>query len=86
MSHKVIILVFCLLVTVFVKSQERLWFDEINIDAGLSQPTVLCMLQDAQGFIWVGTQYGLNCFDGYQFETYKNEGSVHKSVSKGVST
>ncbi|NQZ21181.1 MAG: PAS domain-containing protein [Colwellia sp.] len=38
---------------------------------GLSQVTVLAMAQDQLGFIWVGTQGGLNRYDGYEFKHYK---------------
>jgi len=48
-------------------------FDRISIEQGLSQNTVICMLQDRKGFIWIGTQDGLNKYDGYSFTTYKND-------------
>ncbi len=38
---------------------------------GLSQVTVQAMAQDQLGFIWVGTQGGLNRYDGYEFKHYK---------------
>ena len=31
---------------------------------------IRCIIQDKYGFIWVGTNYGLNRFDGYKFSTY----------------
>ena len=37
---------------------------------GLSNDAALCLLQDSQGFIWIGTYAGLNKFDGYHFTTY----------------
>ena len=39
---------------------------------GLSQATSHAIAQDRNGFIWVGTQDGLNRFDGYAFKTYKH--------------
>lgn len=36
----------------------------------MSSSTINCVTQDAYGFIWVGTEYGLNRFDGYQFVKY----------------
>ncbi len=43
--HRLLLIV--LLISVFaVQSQERLWFEEINIDDGLSQSSILCMVQD----------------------------------------
>jgi hypothetical protein len=39
---------------------QRLRFERISIEQGLSQSTVFCMLQDSQGFMWFGTEDGLN--------------------------
>lgn len=36
----------------------------------LSSCLIRCIIQDKYGFIWVGTNYGLNRFDGYNFSTY----------------
>ena len=36
----------------------------------MSSSTINCVTQDGYGFIWVGTEYGLNRFDGYQFVKY----------------
>ena len=50
---------------------EKLNFKNITIEDGLSQSTVNCLLQDSKGFMWFGTQDGLNRFDGYTFKIYK---------------
>ena len=39
-------------------------------DDGLSQLTVTALMQDDQGYLWVGTQAGLNRFDGERFQTF----------------
>ncbi len=46
-------------------------FKHLSRDDGLSQNTVQCILQDSTGFLWFGTQDGLNRYDGYQFKTYR---------------
>ncbi|CAM2068131.1 Response regulator [Sulfidibacter corallicola] len=43
-----------------------------STEHGLSQSTVICIAQDKTGFVWLGTQDGLNRFDGYEFKTYKH--------------
>jgi streptogramin lyase len=40
---------------------------------GLSQSYVYCMLQDHDGFLWLGTRNGLNRFDGYAFKVWYHE-------------
>jgi signal transduction histidine kinase/ligand-binding sensor domain-containing protein len=45
-------------------------FEHYTSNAGLSQPTVKCIQQDKQGFLWFGTIKGLNKFDGLQFTSY----------------
>ena len=36
----------------------------------MSSSLIRCIIQDKYGFIWLGTNYGLNRFDGYKFSTY----------------
>nr|WP_279382467.1 hybrid sensor histidine kinase/response regulator [Acanthopleuribacter pedis] len=39
----------------------------------MSQSIVTCMLQDRVGFLWIGTQGGLNRYDGYRFTSYLHD-------------
>ena len=48
-------------------------FQQISIEAGLSQSSIDCLLLDSRGFMWFGTQDGLNRYDGYHFEIYKHD-------------
>lgn len=48
-------------------------FQRYGIEDGLSQTTVRALYQDSQGFVWLGTQDGLNRFDGYEFRVYRND-------------
>ncbi|MGB0932054.1 MAG: ligand-binding sensor domain-containing protein, partial [Chitinophagales bacterium] len=50
----------------------RMYFDHLTIQEGLSHNTVHCLLQDQYGYIWIGTQNGLNKYDGYDFEVYRS--------------
>lgn len=45
-------------------------FEHITIEDGLSYNQTLSLLQDRLGFIWVGTRFGLNKFDGSDFTIY----------------
>lgn len=46
-------------------------FRTLSVNDGLSQSTVLAIAQDPLGRIWMGTQDGLNCYDGYSFRVYR---------------
>jgi len=48
-------------------------FDRLWLDEGLSQSNVLAVHQDREGLLWVGTENGLNRFDGYEFRHYRRE-------------
>src|SRR6185369_4618071 len=56
-------------------------FDRISIEQGLSQSSVHAMIQDSRGFMWFGTEDGLNRYDGYAFKTYKPDPDVPTSLS-----
>lgn len=45
-------------------------FRHISIQNGLSQVTIQAIHQDSKGYMWFGTRYGLNKYDGYAFTTY----------------
>ncbi len=63
-------------------SQEKDYqFDQLTIQDGLSNNTVNCIFQDSDGFIWVGTDDGLNKFDGYNFTTYNYEPDDSSSLT-----
>jgi len=59
-------------------------------DQGLPHPVGMAIAQDAQGFIWVGTQGGLARFDGYRFHTYLHQdedpASLPGDVISGLAT
>ncbi|MBL7046636.1 MAG: PAS domain S-box protein [Candidatus Marinimicrobia bacterium] len=64
-----------------IARQNDIKFEHIFIDQGLSQNTVVCIDQDNQGFMWFGTQDGLNKYDGYNFTIYKYNPENPNSLS-----
>ena len=59
-------------------------FEHLSLEQGLSQSSVLTMRQDRQGFMWFGTEDGLNRYDGYTFKVYKHEPQNVFSLSSGA--
>ena len=45
-------------------------FNNFSVDEGLSQSGVRRVFKDHQGFMWFGTQDGLNRYDGFEFKTF----------------
>jgi len=69
MKRLSILLTYLLLVSMTSRSQQ-FFFTNYPIEKGLSQSVVNCVFQDSQGYIWTGTQNGLNRFNGYNFEIF----------------
>ncbi|HPH95941.1 MAG TPA: two-component regulator propeller domain-containing protein [Anaerolineaceae bacterium] len=57
-------------------------FEHISVDEGLSESVVQVILQDRMGFLWFGTEDGLNRFDGYNFIVFKNDPGNLSSISQ----
>jgi PAS domain S-box-containing protein len=66
-------------------AEERLRFGHLTIQDGLSHNWVLSILKDSRGFLWFGTQDGLNRYDGAGIKVYRNDpndpGSLPSSVA-----
>ena len=56
-------------------------FTHLSLDDGLSQNAGLAFLQDQRGYLWIGTQDGLNRYDGQTFTIYKNDPDDPDSLS-----
>ncbi|MBP1656202.1 MAG: signal transduction histidine kinase [Bacteroidetes bacterium] len=55
------------------RTQESIQFRHLTVNQGLSQGSVICILQDSFGFLWFGTQDGLNRYDGYEITIFKHD-------------
>ncbi len=62
------------------------YFSRIGSDHGLTQNTVTAMIQDPQGFVWVGTQGGLHRYDGQHYSSYRNDPRDAESLPDSLVT
>lgn len=72
----------CLLIlAVFAKSSgQHITFNHLTVEDGLSHNAVLSIVEDHQGFLWYGTYYGLNRYDGYRFKIYRQQANDSTSL------
>jgi PAS domain S-box-containing protein len=59
----------------------HLRFEHLTLDDGLSQNAGLALLQDSQGYLWIGTQDGLNRYNGYTITQFKHDPDNPQSLS-----
>jgi ligand-binding sensor domain-containing protein/signal transduction histidine kinase len=69
------------IVRVNVAHGEDIRFSRLSTNAGLSQTRVAEIVQDDRGFMWFGTQYGLNRYDGYKFKVFTPDASRPDGIS-----
>lgn len=55
-------------------------FKQLTVDDGLSENNIYSILQDSDGFMWFGTDAGLNKFDGYEFTVYQHNSLDSNSI------
>jgi ligand-binding sensor domain-containing protein len=78
---KAVLFNICWLALITAHSQQPLRFDRLGREDGLSQSSVNCMLRDKDGFMWFGTQDGLNLYDGKKFRVFQNQPGDSCSLS-----
>jgi len=70
MRQIVLLLVIFIFSVVTFAQQSSITFRHLNDNNGLSNNSVLSICQDHKGFIWFGTRYGLNRYDGHEFKIF----------------
>lgn len=84
MYIKSLLLVFLFLSDITLYAQPSYTFQTINTKDGLSNNSVLSIIQDKEGFIWFGTDDGLNRYDGESFRIFKPEPKAQNSISHSI--
>ncbi|TKT87635.1 hybrid sensor histidine kinase/response regulator [Dyadobacter frigoris] len=80
MKHAVVLMVIWVSLLSLVHAQ-GLKFNHLTTNQGLSQSHICAILKDRQGFMWFGTEDGLNKYDGYKFSHYKHDPYDKNSIT-----
>src|SRR3989441_12216849 len=59
---------------------QRFVFKDYGKDQGLTNLALTCLLQDSEGFLWVGTKAGLFRYDGQKFQEFHHRGPADRSI------
>ena len=70
-NKKIIYLILFLSLTMI--SLSNVTFESITTENELSSDEIMCVTQDKNSFLWIGTKTGLNRYDGCEFKIYKEE-------------
>ena len=80
MNKRILCFLFSVSISLIVTAQ-RMQFNSLTVNDGLSQHDVSEIIQDSEGFIWIGTYDGLNRFDGYEIESFFHDNNNSQSLS-----
>lgn len=81
----VVTLIISLNMGISIKAYTDINFKNMTIEDGLSQATVETLLQDSKGYIWIGTNDGLNRYNGYNYTVFtQDEGSPNNIVNNYI--
>ncbi len=69
--------------SILFSQNPNLQFDHFQLENGISQSTVQAIMQDKDGFLWLGTKDGLNRFDGCKFYVYNFSKRDSSTISDG---
>jgi ligand-binding sensor domain-containing protein/signal transduction histidine kinase len=81
LARAFLILAYVLCSTLDTSAQVNDRLQRVLVQDGLSQADVRCMLEDADGFLWIGTRDGLNRYDGSKFWNYLPNKDDASSIS-----
>ncbi|AXY76285.1 histidine kinase [Paraflavitalea soli] len=64
--------------------QPSLYFDRLTMQNGLSHNKVNCIIRDRRGFMWFGTNDGLNRYDGHNFDVFQYKPGDSTTISGNI--
>jgi ligand-binding sensor domain-containing protein len=78
--YRTLLFILISLQTILGQDNKSVLFSHLTTNDGLSQSSVSCILKDKYGFLWFGTEDGLNKYDGYKFKVFRNNPSNSKTI------
>lgn len=78
---RLLILALLFLPGISVSETTFIRFEHLTVEDGLSQNTVGSLLQDSRGFIWMGTEAGLERYDGHEFRHFRHDPEDTQSLA-----
>ena len=78
------IIIFNLCLLESYASNKNITFNNLNIEQGISQSTAEIIFQDSKGYIWIGTNDGLNRYNGYEYKIYNYEEGKNSISNNGI--
>lgn len=67
---------------ILLQAENDFKFNHLTVMDGLLHNSATCITQDSAGFIWIGTQRGLNRYDGYKLDSYLYEVDLYATIFK----
>ncbi len=68
-----------------LSAQQHIKFEKLSVEDGMSQSSIVSIVQDRQGFLWFSTLDGLNKYDGYEFKVYWNSPNKKNAITDNIS-
>ena len=73
-------MIWLLAVVAYAQGSSDYMFNRIDVEKGLSNSEIRCIYKSSGGYVWFGTRYGLNRYDGYEVVSYKQDLSLSASM------
>ncbi len=79
--RNITVLLFLLMCAGSTQGQERLYFESLSVNLGLSNRRINSIVQDDMGFIWFGTTAGLYRYDGHEARVFRHDSDMPSPLS-----
>jgi signal transduction histidine kinase/ligand-binding sensor domain-containing protein len=87
MFQRLQVVLIVLLLDYYATAQKpSLYFEKLTTQNGLSNNKVNCFIQDQRGFMWIGTDDGLNRYDGQYFTIFRKQRGIGTGLSGNIIT